>query len=123
TLWNYLSCPFLFAEPGFDVRELPPWDEAGERWRRLAVVFPPHIPTHCREQTFYFDARGLLRRLDYTPDVLGSLARAAHYCFDHRNFAGLVVPTRRRVVPRRADGQAWRGPTLVSIDVSDVTAE
>jgi len=55
-LWNYLCAPFLFAEPGFVSEEIEPWDEENERWRRLRVMFPPPVPTHCREQVFYFDA-------------------------------------------------------------------
>jgi hypothetical protein len=122
-LWNYLCAPFIFAEPGFVAEEIEPWDEENERWRRLRVTFPPTVPTHCQEQVFYFDARTLLRRLDYTPEVVGAWARAAHYCFDHKVFAGLMVPTRRRVVPRRPDDRARVGPTLVWIEVKDVVPE
>lgn len=31
----------------------------------------------------------LLRRLDYALDVTGGKAGAAHYCFDHTDFAGI----------------------------------
>jgi hypothetical protein len=92
-LWNYLCAPFLFAKPGFVAEEIEPWDEQNEQWRRLRVTFPLTVPTRCREQVFYFDARTLLRRVDYTAEVVGSWARAAHYCFDHKTFAGLLVPT------------------------------
>ena len=119
-LWNYLCAPFFLAMPDFELREIEPWDEKGERWRRLQVHFPPRIPTHSREQVFYFDDRGLLRRLDYTAEVVGSWAKAAHYCFDHKTFSGLVVPTRRRVLLRRADGRAVPGPVLVWIELADV---
>ena len=122
-LWNYLCAPFLFVEPGFVAEEIEPWDEETEQWRRLRVTFPPTVPTHCQEQVFYFDARSLLCRLDYTVEVVGSWVRAAHYCFDHRAFAGLMVPTRRRVVPRRSDGRAYSGPTIVWIEIKDVVPE
>jgi hypothetical protein len=61
-------------------------------------------------------------RLDYTPEVVSAWARAAHYCFDHKVFAGLMVPIRRRVVPRRPDDRARVGPTLVWIEIKDVMA-
>jgi hypothetical protein len=118
-LWGYLTTPFMFLRPGFELEELEPWQEDGERWRRLKVVFPPDIPTHSREQVFYFDDTGLLRRLDYTAEVFGSWAKAAHLCFDHRDFEGLVVPTRRRVYPRRRDNRPRPRPTLVWIDISE----
>ncbi|OGK77857.1 MAG: hypothetical protein A2X52_10135 [Candidatus Rokubacteria bacterium GWC2_70_16] len=119
-LWNYFCAPFLFLSPGFDFAELPPWEEEGERWRRLRVVFPPGVPTHCREQVYYFDATGLIRRLDYTAEVFGRWARAAHYCHDHREAGGIVVPRRRRVLPRAPSGRPRWGPTLVWIAVDDV---
>src|SRR3546814_3099699 len=61
--WNYLTTPFLFTYPGFETEEIEPWEEEGEIWRRLKVRFSPDIPTHCPEQIFHFDAKGLLRRL------------------------------------------------------------
>jgi hypothetical protein len=33
--------------------------------------FPPSVPTHSREQVFYFNQAGLLQRLDYTPSISG----------------------------------------------------
>jgi hypothetical protein len=121
-LWNYVMAPFMFARPGFELEELEPWTENGERWRRLHVAFPDDIDTHSREQDFYFDERGLLRRLDYTAEVFGGWARAAHYCWEHRPFEGLVVPTRRKVFPRRRDNRPRARPTLVWIEFADVTA-
>jgi hypothetical protein len=119
-LWGYANAPFVFTQPGFEVREIEPWREGDERWRRLAVTFPADIPAHSREQVFHFDAEGRLRRNDYTAEVVGSWAKAAHYCAEHREFGGLLFPTRRRVYPRRRDGRPRRGPTLVWIDVAGV---
>jgi hypothetical protein len=119
-LWNYVCAPFMFVRPGFEVAEVAPWEENGERWRRLHVRFPADIPTHSPEQDFYFDDEGLLRRLDYTAEVFGNWAKAAHYCWDHREFSGLVVPTRRKVFPRRRDGRPRPHPTLVWIEIEDV---
>ena len=100
SFWNYATTPFLLSWPGFHLCELPPVSGPGGPLHRLRVRFPTSVPTHCPEQTFYFGPGGLLRRLDYTADAFGPLARGAHLCRGHRTFSGLVVPTRRRVVPR-----------------------
>jgi hypothetical protein len=100
-LWNYSVTPFVFTWPGFECRPGDDWRERdGERWRTLRVRFPPAIPTHSREQTFFFDDRGWLRRLDYTADVFSRFAHGAHLCLDHRTFDGFVFPTHRVVYPR-----------------------
>ena len=119
-IWNYFTAPFLFLHKGFEIREIDPWEEKGQTWRRLHVTFPSHIPTHSREQVFYFNPEGLLMRLDYTAEVFGVWAKAAHYCLDHKNFLGLIVPTRRRVFPRKSDGHPRNFPTLVWIEVDDL---
>jgi hypothetical protein len=33
-MWTYLTQPFTFALPGFQTRELEPWVQDGQRWRR-----------------------------------------------------------------------------------------
>jgi hypothetical protein len=119
-MWNYLATPFMFTRPGFAVEEVEPWTEGAESWRRLRVTFPPDVPTHTPEQVFYFDEGGLLRRLDYAVDILGSPPPAAHYCDRHKEFAGLTVPTRRRVYLREPDGTANTETTFVEIEVADV---
>jgi hypothetical protein len=118
-IWTYISTPFVFERDGYELRELAPWDERGERWRRLAVSFPEGVHTHSREQVFYIDAAGLIRRQDYTAEPFGGWAKAAHYCFDHRSFDGLLLPTRRLVYPRRADNRPRSHPRLVWIEVSE----
>jgi hypothetical protein len=45
---------------------------------------------------------------------------AAHYCFDHTAFGGLVFPTLRRVVRRPPSGPLVNGPTAVLIQITDV---
>jgi hypothetical protein len=109
--WNYLTTPFLLASPGVEVQER----ESG----RLDVTFPPSIPTHSRRQSFWFDERGYLRRLDYTAEVFGWWARSVHTCSDHRVFDGIVMPRRRRVVPRLPGERPARGPTLIWIELLD----
>lgn len=119
-IWNYLWAPFYLTLPGFELRELEPWQEDDELWRRIAAKFPPDFPTHCSEQVFYFDPGGLLRRVDYGADVLGG-APVAHYCYGHQNFSGIVLPTRRRAMLRGPDNHPQPGPVAVSIDIHSVT--
>jgi hypothetical protein len=119
-LWNYVSAPFMFVRPGFETEELEPWKENGETWRRLRVAFPPDVPTHSPEQDFYFNEAGILKRLDYTAEVFGSWAKAAHYCWDHESFSGLVAATRRKAMPRRRDGRPVKPVSIVSLRFDDV---
>jgi hypothetical protein len=102
-MWTYLTAPFPFATPGFRTEELAHWQEDGETWRRLKVTFPDEIATHGKEQTFYFDSDGLVKRHDYTAEVLGT-GPAAHYASEYEEFDGIMVPTKRRVYPI-----AWNG--------------
>jgi hypothetical protein len=120
-MWTYVSTPFVFARQDYALRELEPWQEGGQSWRRLAVTFPDGVHTHSREQVFYIDADGLIRRHDYTAEPFGGWAKAVHYCLEHRTFDGLVVPTRRRVYPRRRDNRPRSGPLLVWVEAGDVS--
>ena len=118
-MWTYLTTPFLFAMDGVSTEELSPWHEQGETWRRLKVTFPPGIATHSTVQLFYVGADGLLRRHDYDADVLDG-SPAAHYVHDYQETSGILVPTKRRVLPRRPDGTPASEPLLVTIDLSEV---
>lgn len=119
----YLLEPYLFTLPGITTREIEPWNEAGETWRRLEVTFPEGYPSHNSVQTYYFDAdTGLQRRMDYSPDVNGN-PPVAHYTSEHQNFNGLVVPTRRRVLLRREDNTAIQEQAAILLDIKDVRLE
>jgi len=43
--------------PDSQTTELEPWDEAGQRWRRLRVTWPSYLATRSTEQTLYFNRR------------------------------------------------------------------
>lgn len=117
-LWNYLSTPFLLSRPGFQLEELPPHAEANESWRPLRAIFPDDIPTHSREQIFYFNEQGLLQRIDYQTDVAGGVA--AHYTYDHVWFGGILFPTLRRVVQRSEHRSMPAKPTAILLQISDI---
>jgi hypothetical protein len=119
-VWNYLTAPFLFAHPGVEAREIAPWTEDGQSWRRLAVTFPRTNANHNADQIFYFDDRFMQRRMDYSPDVTGN-PPVAHYTHDHRTFDGFVFPTRRRVHLHDSSGVADQQFAPITIDLTSVT--
>ncbi len=120
-MWNYLVAPFFLLRSDFSVKELDNHTEYGELWRVLEITWPDDIPAHHRVQKFYFDTETfMLKRFDYFADVFQ--ANASHYCFDHKTFAGIVMPTIRRVVRRDPEsGQVfWHGRTSFLLDYVDV---
>jgi hypothetical protein len=119
-LWNYLTIPFLYTYPGFVTEELAPWEENGEQWRPLKVIVPDSIASHSREQVVYFGPDGLLRRHEYTVDVMGG-ASGLNYAAGYCNIDGIVVPMRRRVYASDANKQKIPDPVLVAIDISDIS--
>jgi len=119
-LWNYLVTPFLFLRDGFQFEVLEPRKGDRPAWLRLQVTFPGDIPTHCRKQVFYVDETRRLRRLDYTAEVVGRWARAAHLCENYQDFDGLKAPTRRRVRPILFGSSPLPRPTLVAIQVHTI---
>jgi hypothetical protein len=119
-LWTYLNVPFLYARPGFTTEEIPPIEVDGETWRRLKVTFPEHIKSHTREQISCFGPDGLLRRHDFTIDVIGG-ATGLLYATDYRNVDGIVIPTTRRGYAWQGDYQLVPEPLLVAIDMGEIT--
>jgi hypothetical protein len=115
-MWTYVTTPFLFKLPGLRTEEIEPWDEEGERWRRLKVRFPSNVHSHSTEQTFYFDASGLLKRHDYSVEIMGGTA-SANYATDPVSFGGIVFPTKRRVFATGPDNRPVRSRVAVAIDV------
>jgi hypothetical protein len=117
--WNYLLTPFLFLRSGFTFEYLGQRNDKSGTLSCFRIIFPDDIPTHCRAQTFYFDKNKLLRRLDYTAEVVGSWAHVAHLCDEYRDFSGLKIPISRRVRPI-FHNRILPGPTLVALDIHDV---
>ena len=118
--WNYLNSPLLLTWDGVGVREGEPWRQRGETWRRLEVTFPAGFHTHCRHQTFYVDTDGLIRRHDFVAEPVGRWATAALCCDQHQDVDGLVIPMRRRVLPRGPARRVLRRPTLLALTFTGV---
>jgi hypothetical protein len=119
-MWNYLNTPYLLTREDVEVRTGDPWNQDGERWRRLEVTFPDGLDTHSREQAFYFDDRGMLRRHDYVAEPVGGWAHGAHHCADHVEAGGLTFPTRRWVRPIGPANRSLPFPTMVWIRLSEI---
>jgi hypothetical protein len=119
-LWTYLNTPFLFTRPGFVTEEIAPVEVGGQTWRRLNVTFPDHIKTHTRQQVFCFGPDGLLRRHDFTMDILGGapgLLNATGY----RDVDGIMIPATRRAYAWQDGRELIQEPPLVAIDMNEIT--
>jgi hypothetical protein len=121
-LWGYFTTPFALAMPGVRTEEIEPWEEAGEQWRRLKATFPGGFAAHATEQVYSFDSAGLLRRFEYQPRHTGVPANV-NYVAEHKQFAGLVIGTRRRMIAGDPDGRSRGEPVLMTVDVVDVQVE
>jgi hypothetical protein len=119
-LWTYLTSPFLYSYPGFVCEEIEPWKENGETWRRLRVTFPDWVASHTKVQITHFGPDGLMRRHDYTVDILGG-ATGANYPSDYRDVQGIMMPMRRRIYAYDDARQMIPDPVLVSLDFRQLT--
>jgi hypothetical protein len=119
-LWTYLNTPFLYTQKGFATEELSPIQVEGETWRRLKVTFPDNVKSHSREQISCFGPDGLLRRHDYTVDILGG-ATGLNYASEYHDVDGIIVPTKRRVYAYEGDYQLVKEPLLVAIDMGEIS--
>jgi hypothetical protein len=89
-------------------------------WRPLKVIFPDSVSSHTREQVFYFGPDGLLRRHEYTVDILGG-ATGLNYASNYQEFNGIMVPTTRRVYAYDDNKRKVAEPLLVAIDMQEVS--
>jgi len=62
----------------------------------------------------------LLRRHDYTVDILGG-ATGLNYASEYRDVGGIVIPTKRRIYAFEGDYQPVWDPLLVRIDMGEIT--
>ena len=108
--WNYFTFPMLLLNADII------WQETGENC--LQATFPDAIPTHSRVQSFYFDLdNGRLLQHNYTTEVIGGFAKAAHVIAAHHENGGVSFPSRRIVTPRGIGGKPLKWPVLIEIDV------
>jgi hypothetical protein len=92
------------------------------RWRKVACFksqFPDSIAGHMRKQISYFGPDGLLRRHEYTVDVLGNTP-GLNYASDYRVANGLMVAHKRRVFRYDIEKRKVAEPLLVAIDIHEI---
>ena len=102
--------------------ETEPWREGEETWRVLRAYFPGSIETHNLVQDFFFREDLMLRRHDYSVNIVGGFA-AAQLTSDYVTANGIRLPTRRRAYPRGPDRRPILEMLMVSIDLSAVQFE
>ena len=115
---SHLTVPLHL--PGFESEEIMPWHENGEVWRRLKVTFPGYVASHTKTQITHFGPDGLMRRHDYTVDILVGVS-GANYASDYRKVQGIMMPTRRRIYAYDQTMQKVPEPLLVSLDFGTLT--
>ena len=86
----------------------------------MKVTFPDDVKSHTKEQISCFGPDGLLRRHDYTVDILGG-ATGLDYATGYRNIDGIIVPATRRVFAYEGDYRLVKEPLLVAIDMGEIT--
>lgn len=116
--WIYFTSPFALISDDVRTKELQPWQEDGQIWRRIRVTFPSRLQAHSPEQTYYFDEQGLQRRVDYRCITAGA-AKMARYTWRHQEFCGIVVPTLCHAFQVASDGRLITHAPLFSIEVLD----
>ncbi|WP_233838510.1 hypothetical protein [Paraburkholderia sp. ZP32-5] len=115
--FEYLTLPFLLAEPDVQVEEVAPHTEYGSTpWRGLRAVFPARIPTHSTVQTFYFDDTFRLRRFDFHD--IGS--EAAAYYFDPVTVDGITSYSLLRIVGDTVPDPLFSSSTNVLVQFSNI---
>ena len=119
-LWTYLNTPFLYMQKGFETQEIESILVDGEIWRRLKITFPDYIKSHSHEQISCFGPDGLIRRHDYTVDILGG-ATGLNYASEYREVGGIIFPTKRRIYAYEGEYQLVPEPLLVKIDMGEIT--
>jgi hypothetical protein len=115
-IWNHIATPFVLADPDFETKELRGNVARGESLRQLRVVFPARIVTHASAQTFYFDRKGFLTRLDY-PAAHDDHTQIAQMCSGHQRFSGILVPTLCRLLSIGAEGVPVAKPPLLDVEI------
>lgn len=115
--FEYLTLPFLLAEPDVQGEEVDPHTEYGlTPWRGLRAIFPARIPTQSTVQTFYFDTTFLLRRFDFHDIGL----EAAVYYFDPFAVDGITSYSLLRIVEDNASNPLFSSSTNVLVQFSNI---
>jgi len=74
-MWNYLTTPFLFTRPGFELTEIEPHQENGETWRCLRVNFRPMFRRTTTSRLAASRHSSSMSRAFYSGSIIWPLAR------------------------------------------------
>lgn len=119
-IWTFMTLPFRYTGEAFSVEELPRWDEGGEIFRRLRVIFPDDsLQERRREHITYFDRQGIVRRHDCSSGA-GGIVPGAIYASGYQTISGVCMPLVRQVYANDASSKN-DGAMLAEIRLSDVT--
>lgn len=120
-MWMYLTTPFTLGVEGAQVWDIDPIEEGGETWRGIRVAMPSRFATHSWSQEYYFGPDMLLRRQDYTVDIIGGL-RVANYAIETIDVNGLKLASKRRAYMRDKKSDVLRDMLMISLDFSNMKA-
>ncbi|WP_202915155.1 MULTISPECIES: hypothetical protein [unclassified Mycolicibacterium] len=84
------------------------------------TLFRSTTPGAGHQQISCFGPDGLLRRHDFTIDIIGG-ATGMLYATDYRNVDDIIIPTTRRGYAWQGDYQLIPEPLLVAIDMGAIT--
>lgn len=118
-MWNYLTMPWLLAQHAKVLQERR--DSRGRT--TLTVRMADGLPTHSPVQRFCFGPDWHLMRHDYTAEVVGAWAMAAHICADYKSSGGMAYASRRRVYPTLLGMGPLPWPTLVALDIVSLSVQ
>ncbi|MCC5813013.1 MAG: hypothetical protein JJU06_21825 [Ectothiorhodospiraceae bacterium] len=120
TLWQALMLPFTLLRSGCELEELASLETSEGRLRRLRVVLPADVPGFAPEQIFHADASGLVRRVEYAPQLYGSWVRVVQVLEGYEPCSGLMCSTRRRIHPVIAGGSVLESVPLGWMHLDDL---
>src|SRR6266481_8947326 len=119
-VWNYLNTPSLFTLPDLKLGRSNPTkktakagDVCGSNPRQTFLLTTGSEPAANKHSS-------LMKRGFCSGSIYVAVGPAAHCCFDHATFGGVVFPTLRRVVSRPPSGPRVNAPTSVLLQITDV---
>jgi hypothetical protein len=111
----HLTGPFSLLSQGVECEEIEPRLDGDQTWRALRATFPASYVAPSIETIFFFDHKGLIRRLDYVINR----TKVVHYLDRHLKFGGIFFATRCRIYPQGPDGKPDTSAPLASLELTD----
>ena len=105
-----------------EAREIAPWTEGEQTWRRLAVLFTKTVANHNTDQAFCCDDAHMQRRRDYSPDVTKK-PPVPHHSTSTKHSTVVAFPTRQLVHLHEGRSVATQGFAPITIDLAAVTVD